>query len=251
MRIVTLSFILSLYCWATINQEVYAKPTKKLPTPTSAAITWQPGWQCGRVIAPSKQLITQLLKNHALHGYSLNGKALPVLVGQSPEQLGAILFVKHKSSWRSYPIAQGGLVLAAYSTAAYNRIVLFATWGKQGLGNDYLAIRGKDQFGSFSCTPVHLPAELDRPDWGNQYPGLHDFNILPAGTGTLISAAYLQEGRKTVKHWYHYQTKDWGKSWSEAKRVAAPTQKVLGVFKPLQETPAAANLVKDLLSNAR
>jgi hypothetical protein len=112
-------------------------------TTNDTASLWQPGWQCGQANQVSRAFINSLIKNNALHGYSLNGVSLPLLLGQNPAESGAILFAKSQNTWRAYPIADGSAVLAGYSTPAFNRLMLFATWGRGGPSNDYILLHGK------------------------------------------------------------------------------------------------------------
>jgi len=216
---------------------------------TDVAAWWQPGWQCGQAERVSKAFVNSLTKNNALHGYALKGVTLPLLIGQNPAESGAILFAKRDTVWQAYPIADGSAVLAAYSTPSLNRVTLFATWGREGPGNDYIVLQGKNQLNDFSCTTVHLPAELNRPNWGNRYPGLHDFNMDKQGRGTLITAAYVPAGSGERKQWYQYSSNDWGNSWSEARQITAMPAKLSGIFQPIAEIPAPDWLVKSLLAS--
>ena len=221
------------------------------PTPAPAntfATLWQPGWACGQATRVNPDFVRHLANSHTLQGYALNGVPLPILLGQNPEQSGAILFAKHDGIWQAYPIADGSVVLAAYSTPAFNRVTLFATGGREGLGNDYLVLQGKNQLSEFGCATVHFPAELDRPDWSSRYPGLHDFNMDTQGRGTLITAANVPAGNAEVKHWYQYATNDWGRSWSEARNLKAKPADKQGIFHPLQETPPSPWLLNSLLN---
>jgi hypothetical protein len=211
---------------------------------------WQPGWQCGKETTISKKLVKSLQESGFLRAYKLHGAALPILLGQDPEGLGAILFVQKQGKWHNYPIASGGMVLTAYSTPSYNRIMLFSTWGNQGPGNDYIVLHGKHQLGEFACTTVHFPAELNRPDRANQYPGLHDFNMDKKGQGTLLTADYLTESGRETKHWYRYTSSDWGINWNEAKPATIPTAKLPGIFTPIQQIKAPPAMVKTLLQSA-
>ena len=217
--------------------------------PIDTRTLWQPSWQCGKTTAVSKKLIENLINHNALYGYRLNNKYLPILLGQDPENSGAILFVQTKGKWLAYPIAQGSIVLNMYSTPAYNRLTLFATWGNQGVSTDYLALNGTQQLTQFSCATVHLPTELNRPNWGKHYPGLHDFNIDTSGKGSLISAAYVTKGRQTEKRWYQYQTTNWGKKWSDARSINPPKSKNTGVFQAATETAPEKTKVNSLLKS--
>lgn len=226
-----------------------------LITQTDAAaletdLLWQPGWQCGQEATISKTLVEHLQESNALHAYKLRDSTLPLLLGQSPENIGSILFVQKQGIWHSYPIASGGMVLAAYSTPAYNRITLFSTWGNQGPGNDYIVLRGKHQLGEFSCTTVHFPAELNRPDRANQYPGLYDFNMDKKGQGTLFTSEYMIESGRETKHWYRYSTYNWGASWDETEATTPPTKKLPGIFIPIKQVAAPKTMVKSLLQSA-
>ena len=212
---------------------------------------WQPGWQCGKVATVSKKFVQNLVNHNALYGYRLNNKYLPLLLGQDPESSGAILFVQNKGKWRAYPIAQGSTVLNMYSTPAYNRLTLFATWGNQGVSTDYITLNGTQQLTQFSCATVHLPAELNRPNWGKQYPGLHDFNIDTSGKGSLISATYLAHGKQSQKHWYQYQTTNWGKNWTDARSIKAPKGKTKGIFQAATESAHERQMVNHLLKSLR
>ncbi len=82
-----------------------------------------------------------------------------------------------------------------------------------------MVLQGKNQLGNFACSTVNFPAELNRPNWGKQYPGLHDFNMDSQGRGALITAANVPAGNTEAKHWYQYATSDWGRSWSEARPI--------------------------------
>ncbi len=226
-------------------------PSLSHTAPINTALLWQPGWRCGQATVVSKKFVQNLITHGALFGYRLNNKPLPLLLGQDPENSGTILFVQYKGKWRSYPIAQGSTVLSMYSTPAYNRLTLFATWGNQGLGNDYIALNGTQQLSQFSCTTVHLPAELDRPDWHEHYPGLHDFNMDTTGKGSLISAAYVNRGKQAEKHWYRYQTSNWGKQWSEARTITPPKTKTAGIFQAAKETPPERGMINSLLKGLR
>ncbi|OQX10248.1 MAG: hypothetical protein BWK73_20805 [Thiothrix lacustris] len=218
-------------------------------TPEAASL-WQPGWQCGQASTVSRAFLNALIKNNALHGYALNGVTLPLLIGQNPAESGAILFAKRNNVWQAYPIADGSAVLAAYSTPSLNRVTVFATWGREGPGTDYIVLQGKNQLSDFSCTTVPLPAELNRPNWGNSYPGLHGFNMDAQGRGTLITAAYLPAaGNDERKQWYQYSSNDWGSSWSEARKIPAIPAKLSGIFQSLTDIPAPAWLVKSLLAS--
>lgn len=226
--------------------------TARIPAPSAAAefaALWQPGWQCGREATLSKAFLHSLLDSNSLHGYALNDIPLPILLGQNPDQSGAILFVQHQGAWHTYPIADGSMVLGAYSTPAFNRIMLFATWGREGPGNDYIVLQGKNQLGSFDCSTVHFPAELNRPNWGNQYPGLHDFNMDTTGRGSLVTAANVPAGKAEEKHWYQYFTGDWGRSWSEARPIAAAPAKMDGIFHPVNDIPPPRWLLNSLLAS--
>lgn len=214
-----------------------------------SAALWQPGWNCGQASTVNKPFLRSLLDSRTLHGYALNGIPLPILLGQNPDQSGAILFAKHEGVWKAYPIADGSVVLAAYSTPAFNRLMLFATGGREGVGNDYIVLHGKNQLSEFGCATVHLPAELNTPDWANFYPGLHDFNMDSHGRGTLITAVNMAMGNTEVKHWYQYTTRDWGRSWGEALNLKGIPADKNGIFQPLQETAASPWLLNSLLSN--
>ncbi|WML90989.1 hypothetical protein [Thiothrix lacustris] len=213
------------------------------------AALWQPGWTCGQAASVNKAFLRSLTERNALHGYALNGIPVPILLGQNPEQSGAILFVKHEGKWQAYPIADGSVVLAAYSTPAFNRLMLFATGGREGPGNDYLLLYGKNQLSEFGCANAPFPAELSRPDWGNAYPGLHDFNMNTQGVGTLITAANIVEGKTEHKHWYQYTTRDWGRSWGEPLNLQSMPPSKQGIFLPLQEVPASPWLLNSLLNS--
>ncbi len=218
------------------------------PTNTFAAL-WQPGWACGKAANVNRAFLRSLTDNNALHGYALNGIPLPILLGQNPEQSGAILFAKYNGKWQAYPIADGSVVLAAYSTPAFNRLMLFATGGREGPGNDYLVLYGKNQLRDFGCATAPFPAELSRPNWGNTYPGLHDFNMDTQGRGTLIAAANIVEGNTDSKHWYQYTSSDWGRSWGKALNLKALPPPKQGIFLPLQEVPASPWLLNNLLNS--
>ncbi len=226
-----------------MKQQPLTKPTSEF------ASLWQPGWQCGQASPVSRAFLNALIKKNALHGYALKGVTLPLLIGQNPAESGAILFAKRDNTWHAYPIADGSAVLAAYSTPAFNRLTLFATWGREGSGNDYMVLQGKNQLREFSCSTVHLPAELNRPDWGNRYPGLHDFNMDTQGHGTLITAAYLPDGANERKQWYQYNSNDWGKQWSDARKIPAMPAKLDGIFQPITDIPAPTWLVNSLLAS--
>lgn len=231
-------------------------PPVSMPVTTSALPTdefanlWQPGWQCGQEAPVSRAVVQSLLDSHALYGYALNGIPLPMLLGKNPDQIGSILFVQTRGQWHAWPIADGGTVLAAYSTPAFNRVMLFATWGRQGPGNDYVVLHGKHQLGEFGCTTLPLPAELNRPDWGNQYPAIQAFNMDTNGQGVLFTAANAQTVRAEVPRWYQYSTQDWGRSWSEAREVLATGTKMPGIFQPISEIPPPRWLVGSLLTGA-
>ncbi|SEA10716.1 hypothetical protein SAMN05660964_00924 [Thiothrix caldifontis] len=210
---------------------------------------WQPGWQCGQANQVSRAFIDSLIKNKALHGYALNGVSLPLLLGQNPAESGAILFAKSQNTWRAYPIADGSAVLSAYSTPAFNRLMLFATWGRGGPSNDYILLHGKNQLSEFGCTSVHFPAELNRPDWNNRYPGLHDFNMDTQGRGSLVTAAYVPAGNGEKKQWYQYTSNDWGRNWSEGRKIPAMPAKLDGIFQSISEIPPPTWLVKSLLAS--
>jgi hypothetical protein len=219
-----------------------------VPAQASTAL-WQPGWACGKAAQVTPAFLRHLTDSHTLHGYALNGVPVPILLGQNPEQSGAILFAKYAGNWQAYPIADGSVVFAAYSTPAFNRLMLFASGGREGPGNDYLVLQGKNQLSEFDCATVHFPAELDRPDWSNRYPGLHDFNMDTHGRGTLITAANVPTGNTEVKHWYQYATNDWGRSWGEALNLKSKPAAKQGIFHALQETPPSPWLLKSLLSS--
>lgn len=208
---------------------------------------WQPNWQCGQPAPLSKYLVTTLLKKQALRGLSLKGKPLPVLLAHAPDSLGTLLFVKQGTRWINYPIGEGSTVLGAYSTPAYNRLTVFATWGRQGVGTDYVTLQGKQQLKQFACYPVPLPAALSHPAWGQHYPGLHDFNVDNRGRGTLITANLQLQGKKALKQWYQYQSSSWGREWSSAQVVPSNPTKAAGIFKPLQEIAPPKKLVNALL----
>lgn len=215
---------------------------------TDVAALWQPGWQCGQSSRVSKAFVNSLIKTNALHGYTLQSVTLPLLIGQNPTESGAILFTKRDNAWQAYPIADGSAVLGAYSTPSLNRVTFFATWGREGPGNDYIVLQGKNQLRDFSCTTVHVPAEFNRPNGDNHYPGLHDFNMDTKGRGTLITAAYVRAGNDERKQWYQYSSNDWGNSWSAARQIPVMPTKLDGIFQPLTEIPAPAWLVKSLLA---
>lgn len=211
---------------------------------------WQPGWQCGQEAPVSKALVQSLLDKHALYGYALNDVPLPILLGKNPAQPGSILFTERQGKWHAWPIAEGGDVLAAYSTPAFNRVMLFATWGRQGPGNDYVLLHGKHQLGEFGCSVIHLPAELNRPDWGNQYPAIQAFNMDAEGRGTLLTAANSPKGRASTTRWYQYASPDWGRSWGEAAPVASVPAKKAGIFQPLREISPPTWFVRHLLASS-
>ena len=221
------------------------------PPANDFAALWQPGWACGQATTVNKAFLNSLTARNALHGYTLNGVPVPILLGQNPDQSGAILFAKHEGAWQAYPIADGSVVLSAYSTPAFNRLMLFATGGREGPGNDYLVLHGKNQLRDFGCATAHFPAELNRPDWGQRYPGLHDFNMDPEGRGSLITAANVPTGNTEAKHWYQYTTNDWGRSWDEAHNLKAMPARKQGIFHQLQEAPASPWLLQSLMNNTR
>jgi hypothetical protein len=225
-------------------------PVSGLAKPTNEfASLWQPGWQCGQASPVSRTFLNSLIKSNSLRGYALKGVALPLLIGQNPVESGAILFAKRDNAWQAYPIADGSVVLAAYSTPAFNRLMLFATWGREGPGNDYIVLQGKNQLSEFSCTTVHFPAELNRPNWGNHYPGLHDFNMDTQGRGILITAAYVPASNGERKQWYQYNSNDWGNRWSEARKIPTIPAKLDGIFQPITDISAPTWLVKSLLAS--
>lgn len=247
--------IASLLPAAGCAAEPAAPPAAPVTTAEAVALPdfatmWQPGWQCGREAPLSKALLQSLLKQRAVYGYALNGVPLPMLLGKNPDQLGSILFVQHQGGWHAWPVADGGEVLAAYSTPAFNRVMLFATWGRQGPGNDYVVMHGKRQLGEFGCTTLHFPAELNRPDWGNKYPAVQAFNMDAQGRGTLFTAAKVPAGPAEETHWYQYFTPDWGRSWSEARNVRGAASKLRGIFQPVSEIPPPRWLVESLLASA-
>lgn len=252
---VCLSAIIGLLPVTGCALEAPPSPTAAAPAaPQAVAIPgfnslWQPGWQCGREAPLNKALLQSLLDQRALYGYALNGKPLPILLGKNPAQLGSILLVQHAGSWHAWPIADGGEVLAAYSTPAFNRIMLFATGGKQGPGNDYVVMHGKHQLGEFGCTPLHFPAELSRPDWAGKYPAVQGFNMDAKGRGTLFTASKTPYGPTGETHWYQYSTPDWGRSWSEAKTVPG-SSKMRGIFQPVSEIPPPRWLLDSLMASA-
>lgn len=224
--------------------------TQALETPvTYSEPMWQPSWQCGQPIPITKHLVTTLLKKQALSGFSLKGKPLPLLLAHEPQQFGSLLLVKQATQWIGYPIGEGSTVLGAYSTLAYNRLIIFATWGRQGVNTDYVTLQGKNQLQQFACYPVHLPSELNNPLWGQHYPGLHDFNVDNAGKGTLITANLQHQGNKTIKRWYQYQSTSWGRDWNTAQSIRKPN-KATGIFASLQEIRPPKYLIKTLMQAA-
>lgn len=210
---------------------------------------WQPGWQCGQETPVSRILVQSLLDKKALYGYALNGIPLPMLLGKDPQQLGSILFVQYQGRWHAWPIAEGGEVLAAYSTPAFNRVMLFATGGRQGPGNHYVVLHGKHQLGEFGCSSISLPAELDRPDWGKQYPAIQAFNMDETGRGLLFTTSAAQSVRAELPQRYQYSTHDWGRSWSEAGQARATSANMTGIFQPISEIPPPPWFVHGLLAS--
>ena len=217
---------------------------------TSTTLTWQPAWQCGKATKVSKQFVQALWNDGALYSYRINQTKLPIIVAQEPDSTGTILFVRQKNQWRIYPIAKGSSMIGLYSTAAYNRLMIFVSWGNDGnRPQKYLVLNATHQLNSFNCTSLLAPTDLLTAGWTAEYPGLHDFNMDNKGRGTLVSAAYRSKNGKQEKQWYQHTTTDWGKMWQKPSKITKPPTQTPSILSAAKEIPADKTLLTSLLKS--
>ena len=238
LRYVLLIFITFLL---TINSlSLYAaQPTTPI---------WDNRWQCGKEI-PIKAATIQYLKAHnKLLGYRLKGKALPLLVSEDYDGSGLVLFTRLNKRWRAYPIAKSSIPMGVYSTASHFRISLFAMSNT----HQFTSLNIKNQLRHLQCRQLPVPAEIENN--AMQYLSLQYFNVLPSGTGQLISAAYdASKTGKTKLRWFRSYTHNWGYSWDKPGPIRAPKRNhaLKGAFLKAKEFPAPSWLVNSLLRQAR
>jgi hypothetical protein len=210
---------------------------------------WQSSWTCGQALKPDRKLVALLRDSGKLHGYSVNGVVMPILVGESMEAMGTVLFVQRKEQWQLYPVAEGHRVEMVYSTPAYDSFMLFSMWGIEGPGKEYTVLRGKQQFGNVDCIAVAFPADLNQPVWANEYLVLEDFNIGKDGSGALIGSVYREHDGNGTKDWYRYTTNDWGETWRQVVKVNDASKALVGVFQPAIEIKPSKVLLNSLLGS--
>jgi len=216
--------------------------------PLEAAPAWDKRWQCGKEIPIKAMKIKHLQAHNKLLAYRLNGKALPLLVSEDYNGTGLLVFTRLNSRWRAYPVAKSSIPMAVYSTASHFRISLFA----MSNNHHFTAFKIKNQLRDIQCRRLPVPADIERHSM--QYLTVQHFNVLPSGTGELISAAY--DAKKTGKNklrWYRSHTHDWGYNWDKPGPIQAPKrwQKMKGAFTQAKEFPAPKWLVSSLLRQAR
>lgn len=211
---------------------------------------WQADWVCGKAVKPDQTLVNELLAREEIHGYAVNDVTLPILVGENMEGMGTVVFVQRAGQWQMYPVAEGQLVVDAFSTPAYDRFMLFTMWGIEGPGTEYTVLRSKGQFADMDCGSVVFPENLNTPAWANEYLNLEDFNIDKDGNGVLIGSVYREQGGEEVKDWYRYTSTDWGKTWTAPSPVELPGKQGLpGVFLPAVGTEPSKALLDSLLAS--
>lgn len=213
-------------------------------------ISWQDDWDCGKAVTPDRMLVNELLERGDLYGYSVNNVTLPILVGEHMDGMGTVVFVQRAGHWQMYPIADGHLVLDAFSAPDAGRFMLFTMFGIEGPRAEYTVLRGKGQFADMDCGSVVFLENLNKPVWANEYLTLEDFNIDKDGNGVLVGSVYREQGGEEVKDWYRYTSTDWGKTWSVPALMDLPGQQRLpGVFLPVVGTDPTRELVDNLLAS--
>jgi hypothetical protein len=210
--------------------------------------TWDKRWQCGKEIPIKAATIKYLKAHNKLLGYRLKGKALPLLVSEDYDGSGLVLFTRLNKRWRAYPIAKNSIPMGVYSTASHFRISLFAMSNT----HQFISLNIKNQLRHLQCRRLPVPADIENNSM--QYLSLQYFNVLPTGTGQLISAAYdASKVGKTKLRWFRSYTHDWGYSWGKAGPIRAPKKNhtLKGAFLKAKEFPAPPWLINSLLKQAR
>ena len=209
--------------------------------------TWDKRWQCGKEIPIKANHIKYLKNNNKLLAYRLNGKALPLLVSEDYNGSGLVLFTRLNKRWRAYPVNKSSIPMDVYSTASHFRISLFA----MSATHQFTALNIKNQLRNIQCRRLPVPANIEKNPM--QYLSLQHFNVLPSGTGQLISASYdaSKSGNNKLR-WFRSHTHDWGYNWDKPGPIKAPKKNhsLKGSFIKAKEFPAPKWLVNSLLKQA-
>ena len=212
------------------------------------APTWDKRWRCGKEIPIKANDIRYLKKHNKLLAYRLKGKALPLLISEDYAGSGLIIYTRLNGRWRAYPISRSSVPMYVFSTASHFRISLFAMDANHHL----TAFKIKNQLRNIQCRQVPVPAGIQSN--AMQYLSLQHFNVLPSGTGELISAAYdATKSGKIKLRWFRSVTHNWGYSWGKPAPIRAPAKNFAskGLFFKAKMFPAPEWLITSLLRQAR
>ncbi|MES1200279.1 MAG: hypothetical protein ABUS57_02375 [Pseudomonadota bacterium] len=160
---------------------------------------------------------------------------------------GAVFFVRNAAGeWRAVLPSAGEDTVAVYSAPTTGALIVLTMLQTEGPGPAWTLIRSTDGFVTGDCTPINFPAELNHPDWANEFVELKSLGIDAHGAGELIGVAHTERGGHDADWWYIYRTRDGGATWSAPRRISREQAARAGIYQPVEDSPAPEDQVQDL-----
>lgn len=160
---------------------------------------------------------------------------------------GAVFFVRDAAGeWRAVLPNAGEDTVGVYAAPATGALILVTMVQTEGPGQSWTLVRSTDGLASGDCTAIAFPAELNHPDWANEYLDLKDLDIDAHGRGELIGVAHVERNGHDEDWWYSYRTRDGGATWSAPRRLRGEKAARAGIYEPVEDSPAPEDMVQDL-----
>jgi hypothetical protein len=185
---------------------------------------------CERPMALDRELRQYVLESGKTTAVDFpTGAARPIVIASPPNAYGVFLFRYGPSGWQSYFVAAGSLPQALRISPDGKMLYVVSMWSREAPG-DYHVATLSGEGGHLSCATLARPPFQRSLDHG----AFAALDIDERGRGNLVTKATLERERRTDVQWFRYETRDEGRSWSEAEQRAAPSEPL----KDLRAPPA-------------
>lgn len=204
-------------------------------------------YSCGQIVPMGAVEPADYLAEDSLQGLSIEGEALPLILGDSMDLGGGTLVYQQQGeTWQARIIRMGTSITQVYTNSDRSAYWIFFMHTSEAPGPiEYLHLTQE----SALCGELISPDDLNQPTWKMEYADIIAFNISDAGKGVVLATATLYEDSENPKkQWYQYITEDNGETWSKAQTIPKPSDTPAGIWEQVEISEPDPVLIRSLIA---